>query len=157
TVAVQKLLSTVIRLDRERGQRFGAGQVIDVLRGNDNDRSRAADHESLSVWGVGADLSESQWKTVIRQVLARGLLESHGDYGVLVVGESAAPALRGQAELHLRVGQQKNAGGTNARPRRGGGSGGALDPADASLFEALRACRAEQDKHQGVPAYVVFP
>ena len=59
TVAVQKLLSAVIRLDRERGQRFGSGQVIDVLRGNDNDRSRASDHESLSVWGVGDDLSES--------------------------------------------------------------------------------------------------
>ena len=72
--------------------RAGAiGQVIDVLRGNDNDRSRASDDESLSVWGVGDDLSESQWKTVIRQVLARGLLESHGDYGVLVVGEVAGP------------------------------------------------------------------
>src|SRR5699024_5883996 len=121
TVGVEKLLSTVIRVDRERGQRFGAGQVIDVLRGNDNDRSRAADHESLSVWGVGADLSESQWKTVIRQVLARGLLESHGDWGVLVLGDSAGPVLRGEEEISLRVDPVKKSGGKKAGSRRRGG------------------------------------
>ncbi|HHX46185.1 MAG TPA: DNA helicase RecQ [Brevibacterium sp.] len=157
TVAVQKLLSAVIRLDRERGQRFGSGQVIDVLRGNDNDRSRASDHESLSVWGVGDDLSESQWKTVIRQVLARGLLESHGDYGVLVVGESAGPVLRGEGEISLRVDPVRKAGSKKTGSRRRGGPEVELDPADVSLFEALRSWRGEQAKEQGVPAYVVFP
>ncbi|MCD1286831.1 MULTISPECIES: DNA helicase RecQ [unclassified Brevibacterium] len=156
TVAVQKLLSAVIRLDRERGQRFGSGQVIDVLRGNDNERSRSADHASLSVWGVGSDLSEAEWKTVIRQVLARGLLESHGDYGVLVVGEEAGPVLRGETEISLRV-DPKRTGSKKTGAKRRGGSEVALDPAEASLFEALRAWRGEQAKEQGVPAYVVFP
>ncbi|NNV10294.1 ATP-dependent DNA helicase RecQ, partial [Geobacillus sp. MMMUD3] len=120
-VAVQKLLSTVIRLDRERGQRFGSGQVIDVLRGNDNDRSRASNHDQLSVWGVGADMSESEWKAVIRQSLARGLLESHGDYGVLVLGPAADPVLRGEAEVSMRIDPVKRSGGSRAGAKRRGG------------------------------------
>ena len=128
-----------------------------MLFRSDNDRSRAADHESLSVWGVGADLSESQWKTVIRQVLARGLLESHGDWGVLVLGDSAGPVLRGEAEVSLRVDPVSRSAAKRTGPRRRGGSEAELDPADASLFEALRTWRAEQAKEQGVPAYVVFP
>ncbi|MDN5876881.1 MAG: HRDC domain-containing protein, partial [Brevibacterium sp.] len=156
TVAVQKLLSAVIRLDRERGQKFGSGQVIDVLRGNDNERSRAADHESLSVWGIGDDLSETQWKTVVRQVLARGLLESHGDYGVLVVGEAAGPVLRSEVEISLRV-DPKKSGSKKAGAKRRGGPEVELGTADTALFEALRSWRADQAKEQGVPAYVVFP
>lgn len=157
TVAVQKLLSTVIRLDRERGQRFGSGQVIDVLRGNDNDRSRASNHDQLSVWGVGADLSETEWKAVIRQSLARGLLESHGDYGVLVLGPAADPVLRGEAEVSMRIDPVRRTGGGRSASKRRGGTEVALDPADSALFEALRAWRAAQAKEQSVPAYVVFP
>ncbi|MCF2572332.1 DNA helicase RecQ [Brevibacterium sp. UCMA 11754] len=157
TVAVQKLLSAVIRLDRERGQKFGSGQVIDVLRGNDNERSRAADHETLTVWGIGEDLSETQWKTVVRQVLARGLLESHGDYGVLVVGEDAGPVLRSEVEVSLRVDPVKKSGSKKAGAKRRGGPEIELGTADTALFEALRSWRADQAKEQGVPAYVVFP
>ena len=157
TVAVQKLLSTVIRLDRERGQRFGSGQVIDVLRGNDNDRSRASNHDQLSVWGVGAELSETEWKAVIRQSLARGLLESHGDYGVLVLGPAADPVLRGEAEVSMRIDPVRRSGGGRSASKRRGGAEVALDPADSALFEALRAWRATQAKEQSVPAYVVFP
>lgn len=156
TVAVQKLLSTVIRLDRERGQRFGSGQVIDVLRGSDNDRSRASNHDQLSVWGVGADMSEGDWKAVIRQSLARGLLESHGDYGVLVLGPAADPVLRGEAEVSMRIDPVKRSGGSRSGAKRRGGDI-TLDTADSALFEALRAWRAEQAKEQSVPAYVVFP
>ncbi|MDN5588485.1 MAG: DNA helicase RecQ [Brevibacterium sp.] len=156
TVAVQKLLSAVIRLDRERGQRFGSGQVIDVLRGNDNERSRTANHQELSVWGIGDDLSETEWKTVVRQVLARGLLESHGDYGVLIVGEAAGPVLRSEVEISLRV-DPKKSGSKKAAAKRRGGPEVELGTADTALFEALRSWRADQAKEQGVPAYVVFP
>lgn len=156
TVAVQKLLSAVIRLDRERGQRFGSGQVIDVLRGNDNERSRTANHQELSVWGIGDDLSETEWKTVVRQVLARGLLESHGDYGVLIVGEAAGPVLRSEVEVSLRV-DPKKSGSKKAAAKRRGGPEVELGTADTALFEALRSWRADQAKEQGVPAYVVFP
>ena len=90
-------------------------------------------------------------------MLARGLLESHGDYGVLVVGESAGPVLRGEGEISLRVDPVKKSGGKKAGSRRRGGPDVELEPADASLFEALRSWRGEQAKEQGVPAYVVFP
>src|SRR5690625_7974635 len=99
----------------------------------------SSDLESLSVWGVGEDLSESQWKTVIRQVLARGLLESHGDYGVLVTGEAAGPLLRGEEQISLRVDPVKKSGAKKAGSRRRGGPEVELDPADASLFDALRS------------------
>ncbi len=158
TVEVQKLLSALIRLDRERDQRFGSGQVIDVLRGKAGDRSRASRHEELSVWGVGADLSEAQWRTVIRQALARSLVVSHGDYGVLVPGPAGGPVLRGEERVFLREDPAAKKAG---RSRRGGPQGRAaapieLEPADAALFEQLRSWRAEQAKEQGVPAYVVF-
>src|SRR5699024_3380192 len=102
-------------------------------------------------------LSESQWKSLIRQALARGRLESHGDYGVLVGGENAGPVLCREDESSLRVDPVKKSGGKMAGSRRRGGPEAELDPVDASLFEALRAWRAEEAKEQGVPAYVVFP
>ncbi|HIW98670.1 MAG TPA: DNA helicase RecQ, partial [Candidatus Nesterenkonia stercoripullorum] len=158
TVEVQKLLSTVIRLDRERGQRFGSGQIIDVLRGKRNERSSSGEHEQLSVWGVGAERSEQSWRAVVRQVLARGLLQSHGDYGVLVLGENTDPVLRGEQEVQLR----EDPASTRRQPPEKGRSTSRtatpveLDAADAALFEELRSWRAAQAKEQGVPAYVVF-
>src|SRR5699024_3549288 len=91
TVAAQKLLSALIRLDRERGQKFGSGQVIDVLLGRENQRSAQSRHHELSVWGIGEELSEKQWRTAIRQLLARGIVEAEGDYGVLVPGPPVRP------------------------------------------------------------------
>nr|WP_188551586.1 DNA helicase RecQ [Sediminivirga luteola] len=157
TVPVQKLLSAIIRLDRERGQRFGAGQIVDVLRGKDNPRSAQADHAALSVWGIGADLDEQAWRAVIRQVLARDLIAAVGDYGTLVVTEKAGPVLRGEERIELR---KPSGTGAGARSRaRGSGertAAAALSGAEAELFERLRAWRARQAKEQGVPAYVVF-
>src|SRR5699024_3655997 len=82
--AGQKLLSALIRLDRERGQKFGSGQVIDVLLGREHQRSAQSRYHELSVWGIGEEISEKQWRTAIRQLLARGIVEAEGDYGVLV-------------------------------------------------------------------------
>ena len=93
---------------------------------------------------------------MVRQVLARGLLESHGDYGVLIVGENAGPVLRGEVEVSLRV-DPKKSGSKKAAAKRRGGPEVELDSADSELFEALRAWRADQAKEQSVPAYVIFP
>src|SRR5699024_8475084 len=97
------------------------------------------------------------WKTVIRQVLARGLLESHGDYGVLVTGEAAGPLLRGEEQISLRVDPVKKSGAKKAGSRRRGGPEGELDPADASMCEGRRSWSGEQARGQGVPAYAVSP
>ena len=72
TVAAQKLLSTVWRLDRERHQKFGAGQVIDILLGKQTPKVSQFRHDSLSVFGVGKELRDTEWRAVVRQLLAQG-------------------------------------------------------------------------------------
>lgn len=166
TVPVQKLMSAVIRLDRQRGERFGAGQIIDVLRGRVSDRSTASRHEELSVWGIGADLTPVVWRSIVRQLLARGLLQAVGDYGVLVVPEAAGPVLRGEESVLLRDDVQnpggrapRSGGGASAGPgrsRRSRSAAAELTGADAELFEALRSWRTREASSQGVPPYVVF-
>jgi ATP-dependent DNA helicase RecQ len=93
TVAAQKLLSTVLRLHRERDQRFGAGQSIDILLGRKTDKVVQHRHDSLSVFGIGVELSEAEWRGVVRQLLAQGLLAVEGDYGTLVLTESSREVL----------------------------------------------------------------
>ncbi|MFB9774911.1 DNA helicase RecQ [Brevibacterium otitidis] len=158
TVPVQKLMSAVIRLDRQRGERFGAGQIIDVLRGRVSDRSTASRHAELSVWGIGADLTPAVWRSIVRQLLARGLLQAVGDYGVLVVPEAAGPVLRGEETVLLRedVQRTRTAQATAGGARRGSTAAAELTGADAQLFESLRAWRTAQASQQGVPPYVVF-
>ena len=166
TVPVQKLMSAVIRLDRQRGERYGAGQIIDVLRGRVSDRSTASRHEELSVWGIGADLSPAVWRSIVRQLLARGLLQAVGDYGVLVVPEAAGPVLRGEESVLLREDVQnpggrtpRSGGGASAGPgrsRRSRSAAAELTGADAELFEALRSWRTREASRQAVPPYVVF-
>src|SRR6478736_9134825 len=85
TVASQKLLSTVVRLQRERNQRFGAGHLVDILRGKSTPRMQQYGHDQLSTFGIGQDLSDAQWRGVVRQLLAQGLLQAVGDYGVLTL------------------------------------------------------------------------
>ena len=78
TIAAQKLLSAVYRLRRERGQRFGAGHVIDILLGRRTPRVAQYGHDTLTVFGVGTELTEAEWRAVVRQLLAQGLLAVHG-------------------------------------------------------------------------------
>nr|WP_181794099.1 DNA helicase RecQ [Streptomyces sp. WELS2] len=161
TVAAQKVLSTVVRLQRERGQKFGAVQIVDILLGKRTGKVIQFDHDQLSVFGIGQDLTEGEWRGVIRQLLAQGLLAVEGEYGTLVLTEASGAVLRGEREVPLRKEPKKPAA---SRSRSAGGSGaGKARAAAAELpeallpaFEALRAWRAEQAREQGVPAYVIF-
>src|SRR5262249_37538085 len=90
TIAAQKLLSTVYRLQRERRQKFGAGQLIDILLGRRTPKVAQHGHDTLTVFGVGAELTEPEWRGVVRQLLAQGLLAVEGDYGTLVLTEASA-------------------------------------------------------------------
>uniref|UniRef100_UPI00334080C8 DNA helicase RecQ n=1 Tax=Castellaniella defragrans TaxID=75697 RepID=UPI00334080C8 len=157
TVAAQKMLSAVYRLWRERGQRFGAGHLIDVLRGQETDRVRQHHHQSLSVYGVGADLSATAWRGVLRQLLALRLLAVDLEgYGTLALTEASREVLKGERVLMLRP--------VMDRPRRvaGGRRPAAareaivLPPEAQQLFEDLRAWRARVAREHGVPAYVIF-
>ncbi len=155
TVAAQKLLSTVVRLDRERHQRFGAGQIVDILLGRRTARVEQFRHDELSVFGVGADLSEGEWRTVVRQLLARGLLAVESAHQTFAVTEASRSVLRGEREVPLRRDPVKVA---RTRPARAAAGAAAAElPADAApVFERLRAWRGATAKEQGVPAYVIF-
>jgi ATP-dependent DNA helicase RecQ len=155
TVPAQKLLSAVFRLMRERHQKFGAGQLIDILLGKTTPKVIQHGHDSLTVFGVGTELRDTEWRGVVRQLLAQGLLAVEGDYGTLVLTESSAEVLRKQRQVLLRREPERAA--KAARPRRAASVAAAdLPEAAAGVFERLRAWRAAAAKEQGVPAYVIF-
>jgi len=161
TLAAQKLLSAVVRLKRERGQKFGAGQVIDILLGKQTDKVSQHRHEALSVFGVGKDLTDLQWRAVVRQLLAQGVLAVEGDYGTLLCTPAGDEVLYRGRQIRLRDDPAKVALPKPAKAARAAASGAAaaateLSAADAEVFERLRAWRAAAAKEQGVPAYVIF-
>jgi ATP-dependent DNA helicase RecQ len=160
TVPAQKLLSTIVRLDRERNQHFGAGQVIDILLGKRTERVEQWHHDQLSTFGIGTELADAQWRAVVRQLLASGLLSVSDRHGTLGLTEASWSILRGDQQLSLRTQTALR----SSRPGRGGRKAGtrsaaatSLDAADRELFERLRAWRAETARTASVPAYVVFP
>ncbi|MER7114204.1 DNA helicase RecQ [Saccharomonospora azurea] len=155
TVAAQKLLSTVVRLRRERGQKFGAGQVIDILRGKRTPKVTQHRHDELSVFGVGADLADGEWRAVVRQLLAQGLLAVEGDYGTLVTTDASDEVLyRGRTVPLRRDPARVKVASTRTTSARA--EPVELDGEASAVFERLRAWRAATAKEQGVPAYVIF-
>jgi ATP-dependent DNA helicase RecQ len=157
TIPAQKVLSTVIRLDRERnGQRFGAGQIVDILRGKETDKVRQFRHHELSVFGIGTDIAESDWHSVIRQLLAREMLAVDPRYGVFSLTDAAGPVLRSEQQLMLRKEPPRQARRGSSGERKPKVAAADLSPEAAEVFERLRAWRGEVAKEQGVPAYVVF-
>ncbi|WP_085566066.1 DNA helicase RecQ [Streptomyces murinus] len=163
TVAAQKVLSTVVRLQRERGQKFGALQIVDILLGKRTAKVIQFDHDQLSVFGIGEDLAEGEWRGAIRQLLAQGLLAVEGEYGTLVLTEASGTVLRGEREVPLRKEPKKPAVSRSASGSGSGRGGGKAKAAVAELpeelqpaFEALRVWRTGQAKEQGVPPYIIF-
>jgi ATP-dependent DNA helicase RecQ len=155
TVAGQKLLSTVLRLQRERGQKFGAGQSIDILLGKTTDKVTQFRHDQLSVFGIGTDLRDSEWRGVVRQLLAQGLLAVEGDYGTLVLTDRSAEVLRGDLKVMMRREPERVRAARPARTRTATATV-ELAAADEPLFDRLRAWRASVAKELGMPAYVIF-
>jgi ATP-dependent DNA helicase RecQ len=156
TVAAQKLLSAVVRLKRERNQKFGAGQVIDILLGKQTPKVSQYRHDSLSVFGVGKDLTDTQWRAVIRQLLAQGILAVEGEYGTLACTPGGDEVLYRGRQIRLRDDPARSAQARPAKSSRTGTAPAELSGPAAALFEELRAWRAAAAKEQGVPAYVIF-
>jgi ATP-dependent DNA helicase RecQ len=162
TVPAQKLLSTIVRLNQELGQRYGAGQVIDILLGRKTQKVSEKAHHELKTFGIGTELTESQWRGVVRQLLAQGLLAVQGEYQTLALTAASAEVLRGQRPVMLRQDAPTPKAARSSRGSGAGGAGGAklavidLSPEQEAVFEELRAWRGATAKEQGVPAYVVF-
>ncbi|MCO5974999.1 DNA helicase RecQ [Actinoallomurus sp. WRP6H-15] len=156
TVAAQKVLSTVVWLDRKHRQKFGAGHIVDILLGKKTPKIIQNDHDTLSVFGVGADLSDAEWRGVVRQLLARGLLAVEGDYGTLVLTHASAAVLRGERQVPMRREPARTATKTAKAAKAGRAAAADLPEEALPVFERLRAWRAATAKEQGVPAYVIF-
>ncbi|NUR61302.1 MAG: DNA helicase RecQ [Catenulispora sp.] len=155
TVPAQKLLSTVYRLKSERRQRFGAGQSIDILLGKETPKVKQFRHDQLSVFGVGTELAEGEWRGVVRQLLAQGLLTVEGDYSTLALTPDSGAVLRGDRKVLLRREPERPARAAKAAKQQAAAVADLAEDAKP-LFEKLRAWRAVTAKEQGVPAYVVF-
>ena len=149
TEDARKALSCVYRV----GQRFGLRHVVDVLRGADSERVRRLGHDSLSTWGIGADRSDVEWTSVLRQLVHRGyLVQDIADYSVLRLTPEARPLLRGELTIELarpRVVERPK----RLRPRKMPPDSG---PYDEALFLRLRAVRKRLADDAGVPPYIVF-
>ncbi len=146
TVAAQMALSCVFRT----GQRFGAGHIIDVLRGADTEKIRQWRHNDISTYAIGADISVQQWRTVMRQLIAGGYLQVDSDgYGVLSLTETSRPLLRGEASLYCREDVARAAPAKRRVIDE-------IDESDRPLWQALRALRKQIADEHSVPPYVIF-
>jgi ATP-dependent DNA helicase RecQ len=152
TVPAQKLLSTVVRLQRERNQKFGAQHIIDILLGKRNARIDQQGHDSIATFGIGGELGEQEWRGVVRQLLAQGLLGVHSDgYGTLVLTDASASVLGGSRRVELRREPERQ-----ARAAKKSAIAATVPREAAPLFERLREWRAVQAREQSVPAYIIF-
>ncbi|MFQ5571784.1 MAG: DNA helicase RecQ [Rhodothermales bacterium] len=151
TIAAQKALSCIYRT----GQKFGAGHVIDVLLGHDTDKVRRFRHERLSTFGIGTELSATEWRSVIRQLITADYLRVDVDgYGSIRLSKACGPVLKGEQQVFFR----KDPKPEPRKKTRAITADSTLPqtPDDRALFDALRALRLELARDQGIPPYVVF-
>ena len=148
--AARKALSCVYRT----GQRYGAGHLIDVLRGELTEKVIERGHQDITTFGIGSELDEKRWRTVFRQLVARELVAvDHERYNALRLTDAARPLLRGEAEFHLRLERERSRSRTR---RRSSATMDIPDGIPTTLFDRLRAWRFATAKERNVPAYVVF-
>ncbi|MAG36507.1 MAG: DNA helicase RecQ [Dehalococcoidia bacterium] len=146
SVVAQMALSSVYRT----GQRFGVNHLIDVLRGKETEKVQQHGHSRVSTFGIGTELDATQWRSVFRQLVARGYLQVDFEaYGALQLTAKCRPLLRGEESISLRRDLPETGGKQPRRERQ-------VTDGDSALWEALRDCRLVLAKEQDVPAYVIF-
>ena len=160
TEAARKALSCIYRFWQNGQQRFGAGHLTDVLRGKRTDKVEQYGHAALSTFGIGADLSEAQWRAVLRQLVALGYVETEGEFNTLTLTDAARSVLRGEVTLRLREASEPTARGKRGKTGSSGKGAGAapadLDAEAQERYAALKAWRGEVAREHNLPAYVVF-
>ncbi|MFT6692898.1 MAG: ATP-dependent DNA helicase RecQ, partial [Colwellia sp.] len=149
TSAARKALSTVYRT----GQRFGVGHQIDVLTGKKTPKITSLNHDKLSTYNIGNELSATEWQTVFRQLISMGYLAVEMDYGVLKLTEKARPLLKGECAIQLKV--QKSTKSKQAQ-KSNASIENDLTTEEQANFEKLRQQRALWAKERGVPSFVIF-
>jgi ATP-dependent DNA helicase RecQ len=160
TDAARKLLSTIYRVQQQSGISFGAGHIMDIVRGKKTEKVAQFGHERLSTFGIGAEFSEAQLRGVLRQLIATGALAVDGQaFNTLQLTEASRAVLKGEVQVQLR--ESVSAPASSSR-RRGAGAQTApavaagLTAAGQARFDALKAWRAEVARAHNLPAYVIF-
>ncbi|MES2480684.1 MAG: DNA helicase RecQ [Pseudomonadota bacterium] len=161
TDAARKLLSTIYRVEQQSGLRFGAGHIMDILRGKATEKVKQHGHESVSTFGIGAEFSETQLRGVLRQLIATGALTVDASaFNTLQLTAGSRAVLRGEQTVRLRE-------AVAAAPAKGRRTSGTAKLASAAVaaglteggrqrFDALKAWRAEVAREHNLPAYVIF-
>ena len=160
TDAARKLLSTIYRVQQMSGFSFGSGHVMDILRGKTTDKVTQYGHASISTFGIGADLSETQWRAVLRQLIAISAVAVDAQaFNTLKLTDASRAVLKGEVSVQLRV---SLALPSERKSRRSTSTSAAakapldLDAAGQNRFVALKAWRFDVAKEHNLPAYVIF-
>lgn len=154
TIAAQKILSTIYRVD----QRFAAGHIVDILRGIDTERVQQWRHEQLSTYGIGSDKSEAEWRAILRQLIALGLIAvDYENYSSLKLTEASRAVLRGETKVQLRQYKKAEKAVKHKRQSAKDYAEAELGVEEQALFDKLRWWRVETARTHNVPAYVIFP
>ncbi len=161
TDCARKLLSTIYRVQQQSGIGFGAGHVMDILRGKATDKVAQFGHEKLSTFGIGAEFTEPQLRGVLRQLIAVGALQVDAQaFNTLRLLPDARPILKGEQPVRLRAAtaeSTRSARGKSARRSENKSAAAAdLDTAGQARFAALKAWRGEVAREHNLPAYVIF-
>jgi len=160
TEAARMLLSTIYRIHQQDGKTFGAGHVMDILRGKDTEKVQQYGHARLSTFGIGAQFSEQQLRGVLRQLIALGALGVHAQtFSTLYLTQSSRAVLKGEMAIRLRASvstpvaskSKSRASGSVHKP-----TPTPLDATGQARFDALKAWRGEVAKSHNLPAYVIF-
>ncbi|MCX8520227.1 MAG: RecQ family ATP-dependent DNA helicase, partial [Rhodoferax sp.] len=159
TDAARKLLSTIYRIQQKNGISFGAGHVMDIVRGKVTDKTTQYAHQTLSTFGVGSSFSEVQLRSVLRQLIAMGAVRVNAEaFNTLELTNAARPVLRGEVPVLLRESTTE----TSRKPKKDASLATvvkapvALDSDALLRFSALKAWRAEVARQHNLPAYVIF-
>ena len=161
TEAARKLLSCIYRFQHSSGIGFGAGHLIDVLRGKVTDKVTQHGHQRLSTFAIGADLDDGRWRGVLRQLVALGHVVPEGEYNTLGLTDSARSVLKGEVPIVLRVPRaapprSRDRKERSTVPGKTPAAAAELDLVSQQRFAALKAWRGEVAREHNLPAYVVF-
>lgn len=159
TEPARKLLSCIYRVQQASGHGYGAGHIMDILRGKSTEKVEANGHQRLSTFGIGADWSETQWRALLRQLIAiEAVRVDDAPYNTLHLSDGARAILKGEGEVRLRI--QAERAPSRSRSARAkppvGDDGTPLSLAERDCLEALKAWRAGVAKEHNLPAYVIF-
>jgi ATP-dependent DNA helicase RecQ len=159
TEPARKLLSCIYRVQQASGHGYGAGHIMDILRGKTTEKVEANGHQRLSTFGIGADWSETQWRALLRQLIAiEAVRVDDAPYNTLHLSDGARAILKGEGEVRLRI--QAERAPSRSRSARAkppvGDDGTPLSLAERDCLDALKAWRAGVAKEHNLPAYVIF-